>query len=97
MRNPHLHFGLYNTSVMTVPREIFRNAQRVRNITIEIRDSDTRTMHNPSSGYRPGVPSKRFLMKLQLAGSHLNCDCNIGYVISDLTNSNCHNKILECQ
>lgn len=70
---------MYNTSVATVPREIFSNAQRVRNITVEIRDSDTRTLHNPSSGYKAGVPDERFLMKLRLAGSYLNCDCDIGY------------------
>ncbi|XP_018348156.1 PREDICTED: chaoptin isoform X1 [Trachymyrmex septentrionalis] len=80
MRNPHLHFSLYNTSVEIVPREIFRNAQRVRNITVEIRDSDIRSLHNPSSSYKPGVPSQRFLMKLRLAGSHVNCDCDIGWI-----------------
>ncbi|XP_072751646.1 chaoptin isoform X2 [Anoplolepis gracilipes] len=80
MRNPHLHFGLYNTSVATVPRQMFNNAQRVRNITVEIRKSDTRTLHNPSSGYKPGVPGKRFIMKLRLTGSYLNCDCDIGWI-----------------
>ncbi|XP_020278724.1 chaoptin [Pseudomyrmex gracilis] len=80
MRNPHLHFGLYNTSVTTVPQEVFTNAHRVRNITVEIRNSDTRTLHNPSSGYKPGVPGERFLMKLRLAGSYINCDCDIGWV-----------------
>ncbi|XP_039308071.1 chaoptin isoform X2 [Solenopsis invicta] len=80
MRNPHLHFGLYNTSITTVPQEIFSNAQRVRNITVEIRNSNTRTLHNPSSGYKPGVSGERFLMKLRLAGSHLNCDCDIGWI-----------------
>lgn len=79
VRNPHLHFGLYNTSVATIPREIFSNAQRVRNMTVEIRNSDTRTLHNPSSGYKPGVPGERFLMKLRLVGNYLNCDCDIGY------------------
>lgn len=79
MQNPHLHFGLYNTSVAIVPREMFNNAERVRNITVEIRESDTRTLHNPSSAYKPGVPGERFTMKLRLAGSYLNCDCDIGY------------------
>jgi len=92
MRNPHLHFGLYNTSVVTVPREMFRNAQRVRNITVEIRNSDTRTLHNPSSSYKPGVPGERFLMRLRLAGSHLNCDCDIGY---DIIKSNCYSRIFD--
>ncbi|XP_018398930.1 PREDICTED: chaoptin isoform X1 [Cyphomyrmex costatus] len=80
IRNPHLHFGLYNTSVASVSREIFRNAQRVRNVTVEIRDSDIQTLHNPSSGYKPGISGQRFLMKLRLAGSHINCDCDIGWI-----------------
>ncbi|XP_018053036.1 PREDICTED: chaoptin [Atta colombica] len=80
MRNPHLHFNLYNTSVAIVPREIFRNAQRVRNVTVEIRNSDIRSLHNPSSSYKPGVPGQRFLMKLRLANSHVNCDCDIGWI-----------------
>jgi len=89
MRNPHLHFNLYNTSVAIVPREIFRNAQRVRNVTVEIRNSDIRSLHNPSSSYKPGVPGQRFLMKLRLASSHVNCDCDIGY---DTIKSNCYSK-----
>ncbi|EZA58102.1 Chaoptin [Ooceraea biroi] len=80
VRNPRLHFGLYNTSVMNVPRDVFNNAQRVRNVTVEVRHGGTRTLHNPSSGYKPGVPGKRFLMKLRLAGSHLSCDCDIGWI-----------------
>lgn len=79
VRNPYLHFELYNTSVAIIPREIFSNVQRVRNVTVEIHNSDTRTLHNPSSGHKPGVPGKRFLMKLRLASNYLNCDCNIGY------------------
>jgi len=79
MRNPRIHFGLYNTSVSNVPREMFSNTQRVRNVTAEVRESDTRTLHNPSSGYEPGVPGQQFLMKLRLTGSYLTCDCAIGY------------------
>lgn len=70
---------MYNTSVTIIARELFSNAQRVRNITIELRDNDIRTLHNPSSGYQPGVPGKQFLMKLRLAGHYLDCNCDIGY------------------
>ncbi|XP_029169466.1 LOW QUALITY PROTEIN: chaoptin [Nylanderia fulva] len=80
MRNPRLYFGLYNTSVATVSREMFNNAHRVRNITVEIHQSNTRTLHNPSSGYKPGVSGERFIMKLRLAGSYLNCDCDVGWI-----------------
>ncbi|XP_046834184.1 chaoptin-like [Vespa crabro] len=80
IRNPHLHFGLYNTSVSSVPKEMFINAEWVRNITIDFHNTDTRTLHNPSSGHKPGVPRKQFLMKLRLAGTYMNCDCDIGWI-----------------
>lgn len=78
MRSPRLHFGMYNTSVDTVPRELFTNAESVRNVTVQIRDSDMRTLNNPSSGYKPGVPGKRYLMRLRTKGNHLKCNCDIG-------------------
>lgn len=80
IRNPHLHFGLYNTSVSTVPKEMFSNAEWIRNITVDLHRTDTRTLHNPSSGHKPGMPRKRFLMKLRLAGTYLTCDCDIGWI-----------------
>ncbi|XP_015178176.1 PREDICTED: chaoptin-like isoform X2 [Polistes dominula] len=80
IRNSHLHFGLFNTSVNSVPKEIFINAEWVRNITVDLHRTDTRTLHNPSTGHKPGVPRKQFLMKLRLAGSYMNCDCDIGWI-----------------
>ncbi|XP_066585681.1 chaoptin [Prorops nasuta] len=80
LRSPHLHLGMYNTSVNTVPKELFTNAEWLKNVTIDLRQNDIRTLHNPSSSYKPGVPGKRFLMKLRLAGSYLNCDCDIGWI-----------------
>ena len=79
MRNPHLHFALHNTSVATVPRDVFAHADYVRNITVDLHDNDLKTLENPSSAHKPGVPGKRFLLRLRMAGSHVNCDCDIGY------------------
>lgn len=78
MRNPHLHFSLYNTSVGNVPKEMFAHAQIVRNVTVELRDNEIRTLQNPSNSYKPGVPGRRFLLRLRMRGSHMNCDCDIG-------------------
>lgn len=78
IRNPHLHFGMYNTSVSTVPKQMFENAEWVRNVTIHLHHNDARTIHNPSNGYKPGVPGKRFLLKLTVRGSYFTCDCDIG-------------------
>nr|XP_012137075.1 PREDICTED: chaoptin isoform X3 [Megachile rotundata] len=80
IRNPHLHFGMYNTSVSSVPKQMFENAEWVRNVTIHLHHNDVRTLHNPSNGYKPGVPGKRFLTKLTVAGSYFTCDCDIGWM-----------------
>ncbi|KAG7188013.1 hypothetical protein KM043_017656 [Ampulex compressa] len=80
MRNPHLHFGMYNTSVSSVPKDMFNNAQWVRNVTVYLHRSEVRTLHNPSNGHKPGVPGKRFLMKLTVAGNYFTCDCDIGWM-----------------
>lgn len=78
MRNAHLHFALHNTSVATVPREIFDHAKFVRNVTIDLHNNDLKTLQNPSSGHKPGMPDKRFLLRLRMAGSYVNCDCDMG-------------------
>ncbi|CAD1476915.1 unnamed protein product [Heterotrigona itama] len=80
IRNPHLHFGMYNTSVSTVPKKMFENAEWVRNVTVHLHHNDLRTLHNPSNGYKPGVPGKRFLLKLTVRGSYFTCDCDIGWM-----------------
>ncbi|XP_053976028.1 chaoptin [Hylaeus volcanicus] len=80
IRNPHLNFGMYNTSVGSVPKMMFENAEWVRNVTVHLHHSDVRTLHNPSNGYKPGVPGKRFLMKLTVTGSYFTCDCDIGWM-----------------
>ncbi|XP_017883740.1 chaoptin-like [Ceratina calcarata] len=80
IRNPHLHFGMYNTSVSTVPKDVFDNAEWVRNVTVHLHHSDVRTLNNPSNGYKPGVPGKRFLLKLTVAGNYFTCDCDIGWM-----------------
>lgn len=69
---------MYNTSVSMVPREMFHNAEKVRNVTIDIHESEMKTVHNPSNSYKPGVPGKRFLMSLRIKKSHVKCDCDIG-------------------
>ncbi|XP_014224745.1 chaoptin isoform X2 [Trichogramma pretiosum] len=80
MRNPHLHFGLYNTSVSTVQKEIFAHAELARNVTVELWHNEIRTLQNPSNAYKPAVPGKRFLLRLRMRGSHISCDCDIGWI-----------------
>ncbi|XP_076287788.1 leucine rich repeat containing G protein-coupled receptor chaoptin isoform X3 [Lasioglossum baleicum] len=80
IRSPHLHFGMFNTSVSTVPKKMFDNAEWVRNVTIHVHHSDVRTLHNPSNGYKPGVPGKRFLLRLTVRGNYFTCDCDIGWM-----------------
>ena len=78
MRNPHLHFGLHNTSVEKIQKEIFDHIKVVRNVTIEVREDNVRTLQNPSNSFKPAVSGKRFLLRLRMRGSYIKCDCDIG-------------------
>ncbi|XP_046624051.1 chaoptin [Neodiprion virginianus] len=80
IRNSQLHFTLHNTSVKIVPRELFTNTGSVRNISIDFHNNHIGSIGNPSSGHKPGIPGKTFLTKIRLSGSHLNCDCEIGWI-----------------
>ncbi|XP_044018629.1 chaoptin-like [Aphidius gifuensis] len=80
MKSPHLHFTLYNTSVKKISSDIFLIPKTVRNITIYLNNNELSTLENPSNGYKPGVEDKKFLMGLIMAGSHVQCDCNIGWI-----------------
>lgn len=51
-----------------------------RNLTIDVRDNrDLQHLHNPSSGNRPGLPEKSFLLNVMMSGNKWSCDCDLGY------------------
>lgn len=79
VRSLTLHFTLRNTSVTKIPREIFLNSGWARNISIGLYDNNQlQQLGNPSTGGRPNLPSKLFLVDLRMRKNKWSCDCNLG-------------------
>uniref|UniRef100_A0A182FJ01 Chaoptin n=1 Tax=Anopheles albimanus TaxID=7167 RepID=A0A182FJ01_ANOAL len=80
---PTLHFRLHNTSIVTLPPNLFRNIGRpVRNVSVTI-DSDNdllQNVPNPNTAHYLALPEHVFLTDLHLSGSELSCDCEIGWI-----------------
>ncbi|CAH1974718.1 unnamed protein product [Acanthoscelides obtectus] len=81
VRSPVLHFCVRNTSILKIPSNIFQNAGWAKNLTVDVRDNGgLQTLNNPSTGSRPDLYRRTFLMDLKLTGNRWTCDCNLGWV-----------------
>lgn len=79
VRSPTFSCVFRNTSITKLTAELFRNAGRARNISVDVRNNfNLQYLQNPSTGDTPGLYRKTFLMELRIAGNNLNCDCDIG-------------------
>uniref|UniRef100_A0A182PNT2 LRRCT domain-containing protein n=1 Tax=Anopheles epiroticus TaxID=199890 RepID=A0A182PNT2_9DIPT len=83
VRSTTLHFRLHNTSLVALPGNLFRHLGKpVRNITVTIdEDNDLlQSVPNPNTAHYLALPEHVFLTELQISGSVLNCDCEIGWI-----------------
>ncbi|VEN62556.1 unnamed protein product [Callosobruchus maculatus] len=81
VRSPVLHFCVRNTSILKISSNIFQNAGWAKNLTVDVRDNGAlQTLNNPSTGSRPDLYRKTFLMDLKLTGNRWSCDCDLGWV-----------------
>uniref|UniRef100_A0A182M164 LRRCT domain-containing protein n=1 Tax=Anopheles culicifacies TaxID=139723 RepID=A0A182M164_9DIPT len=82
-RSATLHFRLHNTSLVALPGNLFRHMGKpVRNVTVTIDDDNDllQTVPNPNTAHYLALPEHVFLTELQISGSVLNCDCEIGWI-----------------
>lgn len=78
--SPTLSCTFTNTSMVRLFSELFEDTGRAHNITIDIRNNvDLQYVENPSTGNRPGLHEKTFLIEFKIAGNELSCDCDVGY------------------
>ncbi|XP_018322079.2 chaoptin [Agrilus planipennis] len=81
VRSPFLHLSFYNTSLNSIPDDLFLNLGWARNVTIDVRNNgNLQKLENPSTGSRPGLPGQTFLLDVWMSGNKWNCDCNLGWV-----------------
>uniref|UniRef100_A0A182VVJ1 LRRCT domain-containing protein n=1 Tax=Anopheles minimus TaxID=112268 RepID=A0A182VVJ1_9DIPT len=83
VRSATLHFRLHNTSLVALPGNLFRHMGKpVRNVTVTIDDDNDllQSVPNPNTAHYLALPEHVFLTELQIGGSVLNCDCEIGWI-----------------
>lgn len=87
IRSPFLQINLLNTSLTTLPSNIFRYLGRTENISLSLNNGNEmlQNIPNPNSAQVPQMAEKVFLIDLRLSGNQLVCDCSLGYIFHDIT------------
>ncbi|KAJ8916973.1 hypothetical protein NQ315_008373 [Exocentrus adspersus] len=81
IRSPNLYFCVRNTSILKMNSQLFTNLRFVKNISIDVRDNGPmQNLINPSSGYKPDLYKKPFLVDLKITGNKWSCDCDLGWI-----------------
>ncbi|KAJ8950482.1 hypothetical protein NQ314_007869 [Rhamnusium bicolor] len=81
VKSPTLHFCVRNTSILKISSDMFENVGYAKNLTVDVRDNgDMQNLFNPSSGLKPGLYKKTFLVDLKIAGNKWSCDCDLGWI-----------------
>lgn len=78
---------MYNTSITSLSENLFRRMGRVQNISIDVsfNNGALNKIQNPNTAQRPLESEKVYLTDIKIAGSKLNCNCEIGYEVSIFT------------
>ncbi|XP_050296865.1 chaoptin isoform X2 [Anthonomus grandis grandis] len=78
---PKLRINLRNTSIIKVSEDLFKNIDRARNITVDVRNNpELTTLMNPSTTSQPNRYKETFLMDLKIIGNRWDCDCDLGWI-----------------
>lgn len=79
VRSPNLHISITNTSILKIPSSIFLNVGFAKNLTIEVRNNVAlQNLLNPSTGSKPNLFRKTFLLDLKISANKWTCDCDLG-------------------
>ncbi|XP_045480876.1 chaoptin [Harmonia axyridis] len=81
IRSPVFHLCLQNTSITNLGSDLFKNFGEAENVTIDVSENPSlKVLHNPSTGSKPVLHRKTFLLDLEISGSNWNCDCELGWI-----------------
>ncbi|XP_019875931.2 chaoptin isoform X2 [Aethina tumida] len=81
IKSPTLHFAIFNTSLSKIQTAIFQKAGQAKNITVEIRNNyELKSLLNPSTGMKPNMYKKTFLIDLKMSNNKWSCDCELGWI-----------------
>ncbi|CAH1403180.1 unnamed protein product [Nezara viridula] len=106
--NPSVTLTLRNTSVESLPANLFSSLTYVRNISIDVYNNSLKSLSNPSNIGAANRPGKTFLIDLFMQDNQWNCDCQLGWVetwqrkrrqvyfrdhtVEDVRQTKCNNK-----
>lgn len=71
-----------NTSVSTLPSNLFAKLGAVKNISLDFgaNNDQLKGVPNPNSASVVHLPEKVFLTSLRLGANALDCDCSLGWI-----------------
>lgn len=79
VRSPTLRLSVQNTSLSRVSLDVFKNLQRVQNISVDLfNNPQFQNLDNPSTGGKPGLSGKTFLTEISMGNNQWKCNCDLG-------------------
>ncbi|KAF5276013.1 hypothetical protein FQA39_LY00809 [Lamprigera yunnana] len=80
-KNSYLHFALYNTSLINIPKDLFDDLRYIQNLTLDVRDNyNLQYFGNPLSAQKPGLRQKTFVVHVSMRNNKWNCDCSLSWI-----------------
>ncbi|KAJ8961557.1 hypothetical protein NQ318_014809 [Aromia moschata] len=81
VRSPNLYLYIRNTSILKIPSSLFENMRYARNLSLDVRyNGGLQNLLNPSTGHKPDLYKKTFLIDLMITENKWSCDCDLGWI-----------------
>lgn len=80
IQSPMLHVVFRNTSLTSLPDNLFNQLEHVRNITVHFEQSNKqlKKITNPNTAHFPNLAERTYLTDLDIDEMSLGCDCELG-------------------
>lgn len=80
VRSAVLDLVFENTSIISLPDQLFKNLEYVRNISLDLSNNNPMLskIPNPNSAHYPMQPKMLHLTNIDIAGLSLTCNCELG-------------------
>lgn len=82
VQSSYLRVILYNTSITTLPSNLFSHLGAVKNISLDFSgfNYQLKSVPNPNTAAVINLPEKVFLTSLRMGSNGLDCDCSLGWI-----------------
>lgn len=82
IQSSYLRVILTNTSISTLPSNLFSKLGQVKNISLDFsgNNNNLKGVPNPNTASVVHLPEKVFLTSLRMGSNGLDCDCSLGWI-----------------